>query len=79
MLREDNEMKTDDKRFAKFFNEHYTSIVERSSGFKPEKIVCHNEEFDKRMVLHNIIKEYEDHFSIIKIKKKYFCEKSIGF
>ena len=35
---------------------------------KPEKVVCHNEEFDKRIVLHNIIKKYENHFSIIKIK-----------
>ena len=50
------------------FNEHYINIVERSSGSKPEKIVCHNEDFDKRIVLHNIIKKYENHSSIIKIK-----------
>ena len=78
MLRDDNEMKTDDKRLAKLFNEHYTSIVERSSGFKPEKIVYHNEEFDKRMVLHNIIKEYENHSSIIKIKKNMSVKSQLG-
>ena len=68
MLRGDNKMITDDKRLAKLFNEHYINIVERSSGLKPEKIVCHNEKFDKIIVLHNIIKKYENHSSIIKIK-----------
>ena len=68
---------TDDKRLVKLFHEHYIKIVERSSGLKPEKIVCHNENFDKRIVLHNIIKKYENHSSTIKIKnnmsvKSYF-------
>ena len=68
MLRGDNKMKTDDERLAKLFNEHYINIVECSSGLKPEKIVCHNEDFDKRIVLHNIIKKYENHSSITKLK-----------
>ena len=34
---------TDDKRLVKLFHEHYIKIVEQSSGLKPEKIVCHNE------------------------------------
>ena len=68
MLRGDSKMITDDKRLAKLFNEHYINIVERSSGLKPEKIVCHNEDFDKRIVLHNIIKMYGNHSSPIKIK-----------
>ena len=68
MLRGDNKMITDDKCLAKLFNEHYINIVERSSGSKPEKIICHNEDFDKRIVLHNIIKKYKNHSSIIKIK-----------
>ena len=68
MLRGDNNMITDDKRLAKHFSEHYINIVERSSNLKPEKIVCHNEDFDKGIVLHNIIKKYENHSSIIKIK-----------
>ena len=59
MLRGDNEMITDDKHLAKLSNEHYINIVERSSGLKPEKIVCHSKDFDKRMVLHNI-KKYEN-------------------
>ena len=68
MLRGDNEMITDDKRLAKLFNEHYINIIERSSGLKPEKTVCQNEDFDKKMVLHNIIRKYENHSSITKIK-----------
>ena len=68
MLRGDIEMLADDKRLAKLFNEHYINIVERSSGLKPEKIVCRNEDFDKRIALHNMIKKYENHSSIIKIK-----------
>ena len=30
--------------------------------------VCHNEDFDKRVVLHYITKKYENHSNIIKIK-----------
>ena len=68
MLRDDNEMITDDKRFAKPFIEHYINIVKRSSGLNPEKIVCGYEDFDKRIVLHNIIKKYENYSRIIEIK-----------
>ena len=68
MLRGDNEMITNDKCLANIFNEHYINIVEQSRGLKPEKIVCHNEDFDKRLILHNIIKKYENHSSMIKIK-----------
>ena len=67
MLRGENKMITDDKRLAKLFNEHYLNIVERSSCSKREKIVCHKD-FGKRIVLHNIIKKYENHSTIIKIK-----------
>ena len=37
MLINDDEMVTDDKTFAKTFNEHYITIVERSSDLKSEK------------------------------------------
>ena len=68
MLRDDNEIITDDKHLVKLFNDHYINIVERSSGLKPEIIVYHNEGFDKRMVLHNTVKKNENNSSIIKIK-----------
>ena len=54
MLRGDNKMITDDKRLLNFLSEHYINIEERSSSLKPEKTVCHKEDFDKRIVLHNI-------------------------
>ena len=52
MLRGDNKIITDadDKLLAKHFNEDYINIVERCSDLKPEKIIGHNEEFDKRIV-----------------------------
>ena len=78
MLRDDNEMITDDVRFAKLFIEHYIYIVKRSSGLNPEKTVCDYEDFDKRIVLHNIIKKYEHYSRIIEIKN-YVCEKSLQF
>ena len=66
MLKCYNEMITDGKRLAKLFHEYYMNIVETSK--KPEKIVYHKEDFDKKVVLHNIIKKYENHSSIIKIR-----------
>ena len=68
MLRGDNKVITNDKRLVKLFNEHYINIVERSSELKPEKIVRHNEDFDKRIILNNIIEKYENCSSITKIK-----------
>ena len=63
MLRGDSETINDDRRLAKLFNKHCINIVERFIGLKPEKIVCHNEGFSERIVLHNI-KKYENHSSI---------------
>ena len=37
-------------------------------AWNQKKIVCHNEDFDKKTVLYNIIEKYENHFSLIKIK-----------
>ena len=59
-------MITDGKRLAKLFHEYYMNIEETSK--KPEKIVYHKEYFDKKVVLHKIIKKYENHSSIIKIR-----------
>ena len=67
MLRGDNKIITEDKRLAKLFHENYINIVERSSVLKSEKIACHNEDFDQSIILHNVIKKYEIHSSIIKI------------
>ena len=79
MLRCDNEMITDDKRLAKLFNEHYINIVEQYNGLEPEKNFCHNEDFDKSVVLHNIIKKYGNHSSIIKIKNSMSVKSHLSF
>ena len=72
-------MITDYKHLAKLFNEHYITIVEQSSGLKPEKIVCDHENFDKRIVLHIIIKKDENHSSIIKIKNNMSVKCHLSF
>ena len=38
MLRDDEKMITDQKKLVQLFNDHYIKIVERSCGFKPEKV-----------------------------------------
>ena len=38
MLRDDEKMITDEKKLVQLFNDHYVNIVERSCGFKPEKV-----------------------------------------
>ena len=63
-------MVTDDKTFAKTFNEHYTNIVERSSGLKPEKMEFDNSLKTSRNILHSIIDRYKNHPSILKIKSE---------
>ena len=61
MLRGDNDMTTDEKHLAKLFNEYYINIVEWSTGLKTEKIACHNQDLDKRILLQNfVIKKYEN-------------------
>ena len=38
MLRDEEKMITDEKKLVQLFNDHYINIVERSCGFKPEKV-----------------------------------------
>ena len=63
---------------AKLFNKNYINIAERPNGLKSEKIVCHKEDFDKRIVLHNIIKKYENYSGIIKIKNNMFVKSPLS-
>ena len=70
MLINDDDMVTDDKTFAKTFNEHYIKTVERSSGLKPEKMKFENSLNTSRNILHSIINRYKNHPSILKIKSE---------
>ena len=67
MLINDDEMVTDDKPFAKTFNEQYINTVEQSSGLKPEIMELENSSGN---ILHSIIDRYKNHPSILKIKSE---------
>ena len=59
---------TDDKELATMLNNHYINIVEKSSGIKPNSIDF-KEAQNKQGVIDIIIKKFENHPSIVKIKE----------
>ena len=70
MLRDDEKMITDEKKLVQLFNDHYyINIVERSSGFKPEKVDFDIGSSNKNEVLCSILDKYRNHPSIVKILK----------
>ena len=69
MLRDDEKMITDDKKLVQLFNDHYINIVERSCGFKPEKVEFDFGSCNKNWVLSSILDKYRNHPSIVKIHK----------
>ena len=52
-----------------FFNNHYIIIVERSCGFKPEKVEFDIGSSNKNGLLTSILGEYRNHPSIAEIHK----------
>ena len=69
MLRDDEKMITDEKKLVQLFNDHYINIVERSCGFKPEKVEFDIGSSNKNEVLSSILEKYRNHTSIVKILK----------
>ena len=69
MLREDEKIITDEKKLVQLFNDHYINIVERSCGFKPEKVEFDIGSSNKNEVLSSILDKYRNHPSIVKILK----------
>ena len=69
MLRDDEKMITDEKKLVQLFNDHYINIVERSCGFKPEKVEFDIGSSNKNEVLSSILDKYRNHHSIVKILK----------
>ena len=69
MLRDDEKMITDEKKLVQLFNDHYINIVERSCGFKPEKVEFDFGSCNKNWVLSSILDKYRNHPSIVKIHK----------
>ena len=69
MLRDDENMITDEKKLAQLFNDNYIDIVERSCSFKPEKLGFDFGSCNKNGVLNSILDKYRSHPSIVKIHK----------
>ena len=69
MLRDDEKMITDEKKLVQLFNDHYINVVERSYGFKPEKVEFDFGSCNKNGVLSSILDKYRNHPSIVKILK----------
>ena len=61
MLRGDEKMITDEKKLLQLLNDHYINIVERSCGFKPEKVEFDFGSCNKNGVLSFILDKYRNH------------------
>ena len=62
---------TDEYELSQIFNKHYTNIVEKSCGSKPNKIGTTLGSLNDSDVIDRIIKSYQNHPSVLKIKNKF--------
>ena len=78
MLKKDDSVVTKEKEIVEIFNNHYINIVEKSTGLKPNVL----EEENGLHQIHDIIKKYQEHPSIVEIKKHAtsdtFCFKEVS-
>ena len=65
MLKKDDSVVTEEKEIVEIFSNHYINIVEKSTGLKPNVL----EEENGLHQIHDVIKKYEEHPSIVEIKK----------
>ena len=68
----------DDKELCEIFNNHYINIVKISSGKSPESVLI-DKQISNLDSIKMIIKSFENHPSIIKIKEHYRSENSFSF
>ena len=68
MIIESDSLVTDDKKLATIFNDYYINIIEKSSGIKPN-FINYGDNINKKEIVENIVKNFENHPSIIKIKE----------
>ena len=61
---------TDEYEISQTFNKHYINIVEKSCGNKPNKIGTTLGSLKNSDVIGRIIKSYQNHPSVLKIKNK---------
>ena len=62
---------TDEYKISQTFNKHYINIVEKSCGKKPNKIGTTLGSLNDSDVIDRIIKSYQNHPSVLKIKNKF--------
>ena len=62
---------TDEHEISQTFNKHYINIVEKSCGQKPNKISTILGSLNGSAVVDKIIKSYQNHPSVLKIKNKF--------
>ena len=69
MLRKENKVITNTNEILQVLNDPYINLVERSCWNKPTSIAKQSYLTDEIKTVGYIIRHYEDHPSIIKIKK----------
>ena len=62
---------TDEYQISQTFNKHYINTVEKSCGIKPNKIGTTQGSLNDSDVIDRIIKSFQIHPSVLKIKKKF--------
>ena len=62
---------TDEYEISQTFNKHYINIVEKSCGNKPNKIGTTLGSLNDSDIIDRIIKSYQNHPSVLKIKNKF--------
>ena len=70
-LIEEKHVITDEYEVSQIFNKHYINIAEKSCRNKPNKIGTILESLNNSDVIEKIIKLYQNHPSVLKIKKKF--------
>ena len=68
----------DEYEISQTFNKHYINIAEKSCGKKPNKIGTIVGSLNDSDVIDRIIKSYQNHSSVLKIKNK-ICSDLISF
>ena len=69
MLRDEEKMIADEKKLVQLLNDYCINIVERSCGFKPQKVAFDIGSSNKNGVLRSILDKHRNHPSIVKILK----------
>ena len=70
-LTEGKNVITDEYEISQTFNKYYINVVGKSCGNKPNKIGTTLRSLDDRDVIDRIIKSYQNHPSVLKIKNKF--------